>query len=24
LSKWKELTAPRSVTRSAEHMPIGV
>ena len=24
LSKWKELTAPRAVTRSAEHMPIGV
>jgi dihydropyrimidinase len=24
LSKWKELTAPRIVTRSAEHMPIGV
>ena len=24
LSPWKELTAPRAVTRSAEHMPIGV
>jgi len=24
LSTWKELTAPRAVTRSAEHMPIGV
>ena len=24
LSQWKELTAPRAVTRSAEHMPIGV
>ncbi len=24
LSKWKELTAPRKVERSAEHMPIGV
>ncbi len=24
LSKWKELTAPRAVTRSPEHMPIGV
>ncbi len=24
LSVWKELTAPRAVTRSAEHMPIGV
>jgi dihydropyrimidinase len=24
LSKWKELTAPRPVVRSAEHMPIGV
>jgi dihydropyrimidinase len=24
LSKWKELTALRAVTRSAEHMPIGV
>ena len=24
LSKWKELTAPRAFTRSAEHMPIGV
>ncbi|RUM98903.1 dihydropyrimidinase [Pseudaminobacter arsenicus] len=24
LSKWKEITAPRAVTRSAEHMPIGV
>jgi len=23
-SKWKELTAPRPVTRSAEHMPIGI
>ena len=23
-TKWKELTAPRAVTRSAEHMPIGV
>ncbi len=24
LSKWKELTAPRKVERSAKHMPIGV
>jgi dihydropyrimidinase len=24
LSKWKELTAPRAITRSPEHMPIGV
>jgi dihydropyrimidinase len=24
LSKWKELTAPRPVVRSAQHMPIGV
>lgn len=24
LSKWKEITAPRAVTRSPEHMPIGV
>jgi dihydropyrimidinase len=24
LSTWKELTAPRAVTRSPEHMPIGV
>ena len=24
LSQWKEITAPRAVTRSAEHMPIGV
>jgi dihydropyrimidinase len=24
LSMWKELTAPRAVTRSPEHMPIGV
>ena len=24
LSKWKELTAPRAISRSAEHMPIGV
>lgn len=24
LSKWKDLTAPRKVERSAEHMPIGV
>ncbi|MBK0326209.1 dihydropyrimidinase [Rhodobacteraceae bacterium F11138] len=24
LSQWKELTAPRKVERSAEHMPIGV
>ena len=24
LSKWKELTAPRAVTRSPEHMPVGV
>ena len=24
LSVWKELTAPRAVTRSPEHMPIGV
>lgn len=24
LSTWKEITAPRSVTRSPEHMPIGV
>lgn len=24
LSKWKELTAPRAVVRSPEHMPIGV
>ena len=24
LSQWKELTAPRAVTRSPEHMPIGV
>jgi dihydropyrimidinase len=24
LSKWKELTAPRAVTRSPQHMPIGV
>lgn len=24
LSRWKELTAPRPVTRSPEHMPIGV
>src|SRR5262245_55605920 len=24
LSQWKELTAPRAVNRSAEHMPIGV
>jgi dihydropyrimidinase len=24
LSRWKELTAPRAVTRSPEHMPIGV
>ncbi|MCX5517967.1 dihydropyrimidinase [Kaistia defluvii] len=24
LSKWKEVTAPRAVTRSPEHMPIGV
>lgn len=24
LSTWKDLTAPRAVTRSAEHMPIGV
>ncbi len=24
LSKWKELTSPRKVERSAEHMPIGV
>ena len=24
LSKWKELTAPRAVMRSPEHMPIGV
>ncbi|MBN9020279.1 MAG: dihydropyrimidinase [Rhizobiales bacterium] len=24
VSKWKELTAPRAVTRSPEHMPIGV
>ncbi len=24
LSTWKELTAPRAITRSAEHMPIGV
>ena len=24
LSKWKELTAPRAIQRSPEHMPIGV
>ena len=24
LSTWKELTAPRAISRSAEHMPIGV
>jgi dihydropyrimidinase len=24
LSTWKELTAPRAVVRSPEHMPIGV
>ena len=24
LSKWKDITAPRAVTRSPEHMPIGV
>ncbi len=24
LSQWKEITAPRAVTRSPEHMPIGV
>jgi dihydropyrimidinase len=24
LSKWKELTAPRPIVRSAQHMPIGV
>ena len=24
LSTWKEITAPRAVTRSAEHMPIGI
>ena len=24
LSKWKEITAPRAVNRSPEHMPIGV
>jgi dihydropyrimidinase len=24
LSVWKDLTAPRKISRSAEHMPIGV